>query len=62
MSKIADLAYDIEALYIDGLSAAKIAQELNCPVEMVTAWIKDIGVAEMPQDPWEAIEDPHIVG
>jgi len=57
MSKLADLAYDIEALYIDGLSAAKIAQELNCPVEMVNDWIKDIGVAETPQE--EEIYSPY---
>jgi orotate phosphoribosyltransferase-like protein len=50
MSKVADLAYDIEALYIDGLSAEKIAAELNCPVTMVKDWINEIGVAETPQE------------
>ena len=50
MSKMADLTYDIEALYIDGLSAAKIAQELGCPIEIVTGWLNAIGVAEAPQE------------
>ena len=50
MSKVAELAYDIEALYIDGLSAAEIAHELNCPVTMVKDWIKEVSVADTPQE------------
>jgi len=50
MSKIADLAYDIEQLYIEGLSASAIAEQLQCPVGVVKGWIEGNGVAEMPQE------------
>jgi hypothetical protein len=58
MSKVAELAYDIEQLYIDGLSAAQIALELDCPIGIVKGWIEGNGVADMPQedfDPFETI-------
>lgn len=58
MSKIADLAYDIEQLYIDGFSAATIAAELNCPIGVVKGWIEGNGVADIQQedfDPFETI-------
>jgi len=58
MSKMADLAWDIEQLYIEGLSAKKIAKELGCPVSVVEDWIKYIGVADTPQEdisPYETI-------
>ena len=50
MSKVAELAYDIEQLYIDGMSAWQIAQELNCPIGIVKGWIDGNGVADMPQE------------
>ena len=50
MSKVAELAYDIEQLYIEGMSAAQIAQELNCPIGIVKGWIDGNGVADMPQE------------
>jgi hypothetical protein len=40
MSKVAELAYDIEQLYIEGLSASAIAKELNCPIGVVKGWIE----------------------
>ena len=46
MSKIAELAYDIEQLYIEGLSAAGIAAELNCPVGVVKGWIEGNSVSD----------------
>jgi hypothetical protein len=49
MSKIAELAYDIEQLYIDGLSAAGIAAELNCPIGIVKGWIEGNSVADTQQ-------------
>lgn len=58
MTKVAELAYDIEQLYIDGLSAAQIAQELNCPIGVVKGWIEGNSVADTPQedfDPYETI-------
>ena len=50
MSGIKDLAYDIEQLYIEGLSAKLIAAELNCPIEQVLGFLESIGVADTPQE------------
>ena len=50
MSGIKDLAYDIESLYIEGMSAKAIAAELNCPIELVLGFLEDIGVADSPQE------------
>ena len=46
MSKVAELAYDIEQLYIEGLSAKQIAAELDCPIEMVLGAISEMGVED----------------
>jgi len=40
MSKLAELAYDIEQLYIEGLHPTKIARELNCPLSIVYDWLE----------------------
>ena len=50
MSGIKDLAYDIEQLYIDGLSAKSIAQTLDCPIEQVLGCLEIMGVADAPQE------------
>jgi hypothetical protein len=50
MSAIKDLAYDIEALYIEGHSAKMIAIMLDCPIEQVLGFLEDIGVADAPQE------------
>jgi DNA-directed RNA polymerase specialized sigma24 family protein len=44
MSKMAELDYDIEQLYIDGLTAKQIAEQLDCPLEIVQGWIAQVGV------------------
>ena len=49
MSKMAELDYDIEQLFIEGLSAKQIARELNCPVELVAGWIASNGCKEFPE-------------
>lgn len=46
MSKMSELAYDIEQLYIEGLSASAIAGQLNCPVGVVKGWIDGHGLDE----------------
>lgn len=51
MSKMADLSYDIEQLYIEGLNAGQIARELNCAKELVLHWIADQGCK--PFDEWD---------
>jgi hypothetical protein len=50
MSAMKDLAYDIEQLYIDGMSAAVIAETLDCPIEQVLGALEDMGVADTPQE------------
>jgi hypothetical protein len=59
MSKLGEkLFYDIESLYIEGLSAKAIAAELGCTVELVLEQLEEIGVADSPQEdlsPYETI-------
>lgn len=46
MSKMAELDYDIQELYIDGLSAREISRRLECPVDQVLACLKGMGVSD----------------
>ena len=39
MSKVAELAYDIEQYYIEGYSPKTIAAMLECPIEIVYDWL-----------------------
>jgi hypothetical protein len=58
MSKIKELGYDIEQLYIEGFSARTISVMLECPIEVVYQWIESEGVADLPQEdlsPFETI-------
>jgi uncharacterized protein YjcR len=48
---MAELSYDIEQLYIEGMNAGQIARELNCPKEIVLQWIADQGCK--PFDEWD---------
>ena len=50
MSKMADLSYDIQELYIEGHSAKTIAALLDCPIEIVLGALEDMGVADTPQE------------
>lgn len=49
MSKMKDLSYEIEQLYIEGYSAKTISVMLECPVEVVYNWVDGNGVADIPQ-------------
>ena len=40
MSKVPELAYDIEQLYIEGYSPRSIAIQLDCALEMVYDWLE----------------------
>ena len=54
MSKMAELdmyAYDIEQLYIEGLTEKNIAKTLDIPVEYVYAWMELAGIT----DPYSTI-------
>jgi hypothetical protein len=51
MSKLGEqLFYDVEQLYIEGLSAKQIAAELGCPLDLVLEQLAEIGVADSPQE------------
>jgi hypothetical protein len=50
MSKLAELAYDIEQLYIEGFGAKTIAVMLECPIEIVFDWIEGNNVADLQQE------------
>jgi len=54
MSKVADLAYDIEQLFIEGYSPKTIAAMLECPINLVYDWLEETGVlAQEPSEPEE---------
>jgi hypothetical protein len=44
MSKMNELSWDIEQLYIEGKNVGQIARELNCPKSMILDWIKGQGL------------------
>jgi hypothetical protein len=46
MSKIAELAYDIEQLYIDGFNSRAIAEELGCPLGIVLSALAEMNVED----------------
>ena len=46
MSKMAELDYDIEQLYIEGFDAKSIAVQLGCPIEIVLGSFAEMGVAD----------------
>lgn len=46
MSKMAELDYDIQELFIDGHDARSIAKILDCPIEMVLGTLETFGVNE----------------
>lgn len=57
MSKVKDLAYDIETLYIEGLTEKNIAKTLDIPVEIVYEWIKENGITdEADAADWDELE------
>jgi len=45
MSKFAEMDYDIQELFIAGLTEKNIAKTLDIPVEMVYSWMTLNGVA-----------------
>jgi uncharacterized protein YjcR len=51
MSKMSDLAYDIEQLYIEGFGPRSIAVQLGCDLTTVYEWIEhhDLGVGNEPE-------------
>ena len=50
MSKMANLSYEIEQLYIEGYNARSIAVQLKCPIDVVYGWIEGNSVADTQQE------------
>jgi len=46
MSAMKDLSYDIQELYIEGFNSRAIAEELGCPLEIVTGALKEMNVED----------------
>jgi hypothetical protein len=46
MSKMAELAYDIEQLYIEGTSAKGIARILDVPLDQVLGWLEEYDLSD----------------
>lgn len=56
MSKIKDFMYDIQELYIDGMSAKTIAKTLEAPLEEVLRVLESFGVVEEPQEEYDPFQ------
>ena len=58
MSKMAELAYDIEQLYIEGYSPKSIAVQLECPLSVVYDWLEATNVSDTKADAaeWDELE------
>lgn len=50
MSKMAELDYDIQELYIEGHSAKMIATMLDCPIELVLGTLETMGVKDVADE------------
>ena len=63
MSKMAELSYDIEQLYIEGFSPKSIAVQLECPLELVYDWLESNSIEAESIDPaeWDAAFPPEPV-
>jgi uncharacterized protein YjcR len=61
MSKMAELDYDIQELYIEGYSPKTIARMLECPLEMVHAWLDMNSIVDekIDEDEWDVAFPPH---
>lgn len=58
MSKMAELdmlSYDIEQLWIEGLSPTMIAFQLDCHIDLVNAWMILNNLEEASYDPFETV-------
>jgi hypothetical protein len=50
---MAELSYNIEQLYIDGFNSRAIANELNCPIEIVLGALEEMSVEDVEDLPQE---------
>jgi len=59
MTKMAELAYDIEQMYIEGYTPKSIAVQLGCSLETVYDWLEANSVNESTTDAseWDEIDE-----
>jgi uncharacterized protein YjcR len=50
MSKMAELAYDIEQMYIEGYKPTKIAGMLGCSLELIYEWIESNNLSAIEEE------------
>ena len=50
MSMMKDLSYDIQELYIEGFNSRAIAEELGCPLEIVTGALAEMNVEDVLEE------------
>ena len=56
MSKLAELSYDIEQLFIEGYTPKTIAIMLECPIDIVYDWVESNSLlADEDMDPYSTI-------
>jgi hypothetical protein len=58
MSKLKDLTYDIETLFIDGETPSEISRQLDIPISLVKSTLKTFGVDT--RDIEEEIYSPYL--
>jgi len=56
MSVMKDLSYDIQELYIEGFNSRAIAEELGCPLEIVTGALAEMNVEDEVPKGWDIVE------
>jgi len=56
MSKMAELAYDIQELFIEGFGSRAIAEELGCPIEIVLGALAEMNVEDSVPKGWDTVE------
>ena len=66
MSRMAELAYDIEQLYISGLHPVRIARQLGCPPSLVYDWLESESLevtqaATVPFDQWAVDAQQNLI-
>jgi orotate phosphoribosyltransferase-like protein len=62
MSRMAELSYDIEQLFIEGLTEKNIAKTLDIPVEDVYSWLAQHNIIEDEDAELEAFNMDEVDG
>lgn len=60
MSKIADLTYDIEQLYIEGYSPRTISVMLECPIDWVYNWLEETNLDQLDHGQEDSVDNELI--